>query len=304
MDTILVSVICRAYNHSGFINKTLLGLVNQKTSFKYEVIVHDDASTDGTTEVIKQFAEKYPDIIVPIYQNVNQYSKNILINKVYIYPIIRGKYIAMCEGDDYWISDDKLQKQVDYIEKHDNCYCVCCGAIIRNYLDNSEKAYHIMKHSGVLSIANIVTNGGDYIPTCSMLMRKEVRLSIPDDFSIPSVGDLQIPIYASLLGYVYYIDSIMCQYNYGVPGSWTVRANSLSEAQQTERLNNLIKFYSMLEEKYLPTNQALKKKISKLYAKRYYLYGIKPDQDTTKYFSGYKSKVLYILGYFKKILRK
>ncbi|MBQ8724121.1 MAG: glycosyltransferase [Oscillospiraceae bacterium] len=93
-NEIMVTVICLAYNHEKFIRKTLEGFVTQKTSFPFEVIVHDDASTENTANIIREIEEKYPDIIKPIYQTENQYTKKIGINKTFILPKCRGKYIA------------------------------------------------------------------------------------------------------------------------------------------------------------------------------------------------------------------
>ena len=90
----------------------------QKTNFAFEVLIHDDASMDKTADIIREYEAKYPEIIKPIYQTVNQYSRNVWIMNIFQYPRVRGKYIALCEGDDYWIDSFKLQKQVDFLEKN------------------------------------------------------------------------------------------------------------------------------------------------------------------------------------------
>jgi glycosyltransferase involved in cell wall biosynthesis len=96
----------------------------QKTNFLFEVLVHDDASTDGTVDIIREYETKYPDIIKPIYQTENQYSKGISISPTYQFPRAKGKYIALCEGDDYWTDPLKLQKQVDFLEANPT-YSLC-----------------------------------------------------------------------------------------------------------------------------------------------------------------------------------
>lgn len=121
MGEIKVSVYCLAYNHEKYIRKTLEGFVNQKTDFEYEIIVHDDASTDGTARIIKEYEQKYPNVIKGIYQTQNQSSMRVNKLKTYIYPRLRGVYIAMCEGDDYWSDDQKLQLQYDALEGHEDC---------------------------------------------------------------------------------------------------------------------------------------------------------------------------------------
>ena len=107
---IKLSIVCTAYNHEKYIRSALDGFVMQKTNFAFEAIVHDDASTDGTADIIREYAKKYPDIIVPIIQTENQHSKKVQITREIIFPMIKGKYIAFCEGDDYWTDPYKLQK--------------------------------------------------------------------------------------------------------------------------------------------------------------------------------------------------
>ncbi len=113
----LVSICCITYNHVRFIHDCIEGFLIQKTSFKYEVLIHDDASNDGTREIIEEYKLKYPDIIFPYFQKENQYSKGHRgFNQKYNFSRSRGKYIALCEGDDYWTDPYKLQKQVDFLE--------------------------------------------------------------------------------------------------------------------------------------------------------------------------------------------
>ena len=121
---IMVSVICNTYNHEKYIASALEGFVMQKTNFAFEILVHDDASTDSTADIIRDFEKKYPDLILPIYQTENQYSRGGGITKRFQIPRARGKYLAFCEGDDYWTDPLKLQKQVTFMELHYE-YSVC-----------------------------------------------------------------------------------------------------------------------------------------------------------------------------------
>lgn len=124
---VMVTIRCTAYNHESFIRQCLDGFVMQKTNFRFEAIVHDDASTDGTADIIREYAAKYPEIIKPIYQTENQYSKRDGTIGRILNQHTRGKYVAMCEGDDYWTDPLKLQKQVDFLESHPD-YVVCTHA--------------------------------------------------------------------------------------------------------------------------------------------------------------------------------
>lgn len=118
MSQVTVSIICNAFNHEKYIEKTLEGFLTQKTEYSFEVLVHDDASTDRTAEIIRRYEKQYPDIIKPIYQTENQYSKGVNVSGTYQYSRAKGKYIAFCEGDDYWCCEEKLQRQVEFLETH------------------------------------------------------------------------------------------------------------------------------------------------------------------------------------------
>ena len=123
-SSLMVTIRCLTYNHEQYIRQCLDGFVMQKTNFRFEAIVHDDASTDGTVEIIREYAEKYPDIIKPIFETENQYSKRDGSIGRIMNEHTHGKYIAICEGDDYWTDPYKLQKQVDFLESHPD-YVMC-----------------------------------------------------------------------------------------------------------------------------------------------------------------------------------
>ena len=124
----LVSVICFTYNHENYIGEAIEGIVNQKTRFSFELIIQDDASSDRTADIIKEYEAKYPKMIRGIFQKTNQYS--VLRNRM-IYKVLqsaKGKYLAFCEGDDFWTDTLKLQKQFDFMEENQDY-----GLIHTNY---------------------------------------------------------------------------------------------------------------------------------------------------------------------------
>jgi glycosyltransferase involved in cell wall biosynthesis len=224
---IAVSVYCLAYNHEKYIRKTLEGFIMQKTNFNYEVIVHDDASTDRTSEIIREYSEKYPNIIKPIFQKDNQYSKNVEILKTYILPRVKGKYIAFCEGDDYWNDENKLQKQFDALESHPECSISthkvqCCNEDgTANPRVIPENGYYL-HGDGVISEEELKQclwiRGGYPFHTCSYFVRRQVfnvDLEYPRD-----VGVLRK---AFLCGLTYYFDEPMSTRRLWSIGNWNSR---------------------------------------------------------------------------------
>ncbi len=134
MEQPIVTVWCLAYNQKEFIRDALEGFVMQKTTFPFEVIVHDDASTDGTTAIVEEYARQYPYIIKPVIETENQWQKGGLKHIIYIMneKYRNGKYIAFCEGDDYWTAPQKLQHQVDFLESHSE-YSMCFHSAKKKY---------------------------------------------------------------------------------------------------------------------------------------------------------------------------
>lgn len=119
VQTPLVTITCLAYNQASYIRQTLESLLMQRTSFPFEILVHDDASTDGTKNIIEEYASSFPHIIKPIFQKTNKYSiHGIKFMYDAVLPEIKGRYIAVCEGDDFWIDPLKLQKQIDFLESN------------------------------------------------------------------------------------------------------------------------------------------------------------------------------------------
>lgn len=173
MSTPLVTIRCLVYNHEPYLRQCLDGFVMQKTDFPFEAIVHDDASTDRSAEIIREYAEKYPNIIKPIFETENQYSKrNGSIRRI-MNEHTRGKYVALCEGDDYWIDPYKLQKQVDFLERHPDCGLVYTD--VNFYFQKKDVMKFNYISSGKLKqshdFAEHLVNAG-YIAPCTWVYRR------------------------------------------------------------------------------------------------------------------------------------
>jgi len=188
----LVSICCTAYNHELYIADAIEGFLKQKVNFKYEILIHDDASTDGTTEIIKKYEKKHQDILFPIYQKENKYSQGIKIFMTYNWPRARGKYIALCEGDDYWTDSSKLQKEVDFLEKNSDYGMVHTDAdqyytrtrkIIRNF--NKTKGKIISEEH----VYENILRSNYPVFTCTVVLRKECLEYFENDYPKFKMGD-------------------------------------------------------------------------------------------------------------------
>lgn len=159
MATPLVSICSITYNHAPYIRECLDGFLMQKTDFPFEIIINDDCSTDGTTEIIKEYAKKYPDLIHPIFHDENQYQNGIrCMFQKFVFPKARGKYIAVCEGDDYWTDPLKLQKQVDILEKNPHL-SVCATDCMSLNMTTSTKKYHKHTNQNMITLKDLLHKG-------------------------------------------------------------------------------------------------------------------------------------------------
>lgn len=218
----LVAIHCLVYNHEPYLRDCFEGFVMQQTTFPFVVIVHDDASTDGSAGIIREYAEKYSHIFKPIYQKENLYKKGgfRVINEV-IFSVIDGigaKYVAMCEGDDYWIDPLKLQKQVDILEADETLMAVCTDTSI---VDNHSLVLNA-KRGGVVEndIEGRYTlrdffRGNHQYPTASVIYRnihkEEVRYKMAHTRNA-YLGDWTMWICLHLFGDFYYINEPMVAY--------------------------------------------------------------------------------------------
>lgn len=220
-DDIMVSVLCTAYNHEGFIRDAIEGVLNQKVDFRYELIIHEDASTDGTREIVNQYAESYPHMIRTILQEKNQYH-SCNIYQSYLFPAARGKYIAFCEGDDYWVDPTKLQKQVEFLETHDS-YSMCMHNAVKLNCETGEKRLlDTFQEDGCYSQEEQVLAGlGTGFPAfASYLIRAELLKDMPDFFLASKVLDYPIRQYYANCGKIQYFKKPMSVYRASTPQSY------------------------------------------------------------------------------------
>lgn len=231
----LVVIRCITYNHEPYIKDALEGFLMQKTDFPFVAIVHDDASTDNTAGIVREYAEKYPDIIFPIFETKNQYSKRDgslgEIMKT-AQDATGAKYIAFCEGDDYWTDPLKLQKQVDFLESHPD-YGISVTACTRHYQRLGKFSEY--KVEGEITF-NILLKG-NCIHTPSVVVRKQLlnnyySSGIKEEVKVTSMGDYQQWLWLSVNSKVYYLQDITTVYR--------VLQKSASHGSYIEWLNFVI----------------------------------------------------------------
>ena len=282
----IVMTPCITYNHEPYIRDALEGFVLQKTNFPFVAIIHDDASTDGTKKIIQEYAERYPDIILPVYEPENLYSKNDgSFSKIIkeIYEAVGAKYIALCEGDDYWIDPLKLQKQVGFLEANPD-YSMCTSNVINLSNGKYNPSKWNSKKDRILTIEDIIMNGGLFLATCSLVIRSKIFFEIPQKVKKLHVGDYPLQIYMAYRGKVWMIAKDFCVYRIATSGSWTERQRQqqFDYAATRIKLNNELLLLDVMDE---VTNYSLHSTFDK--RKKLYTYTshfLFRSKDCIKYF--------------------
>lgn len=245
----LATILCTSYNHELYIESAIEGFLRQKTNFNYEIIIHDDASIDNTQNIIR----KYENIenITLIFQEENQFSKGVKIYDDILIPRAKGKYIAICEGDDFWINSNKLQMQVDYMEGHSDCTFCFTNAKIMDVNTNKEKIFlpydkfsepFFYDENYIYDVGKLSLLG--FIPTASFLFRKENFYKMPKSYyeDYPA-EDRKWELFFSALGYAYYINEITCVYRKNVPNSLMSTWKKYEPLQKVENSEGYLKLH-------------------------------------------------------------
>ena len=220
-DSVAVSVICNAYNHGRYIKDALEGFIMQKTNFVFEVLIHDDASTDNTADIIREYEAKYPDIIKPIYQTENQYTRGG-VGRFQI-PRVKGKYVAYCEGDDYWTDPYKLQRQFDALEAHPEInICAHTAQMIDAETGKKLRRIEPSLENTVFNLEQIILGGGGFVATASLFFRSSLYQNEPEFRRFLRL-DYTLQLQGTLGGGMLFLNDCMSVYRVGVSGSWTAR---------------------------------------------------------------------------------
>lgn len=266
-----VTVLCTTYNQSQYLRRALDSILSQITDFSFEIVIHDDVSDDGTAEIIKEYERRYPDRVTAVFEEENQYSKGM----DYIFKVInehaRGRYIALCEGDDFWTDNNKLQIQRDTLERHSECdMCACLGCTVTEDGDTEVSRISPRDDDGILPLQDVIMGGGQYLVTAGLFFRKEM---CDDMYGLDSL-DYSLQMRGALRGGIYYIHRNMAVYRRYAKGSWTNNVLKKEDAltKQWEKERRLLdafdshtgyRFHEVIEERmksYTPFDVQLRER--------------------------------------------
>lgn len=245
----LVAIKCLVFNHEPYLRDCLEGFVMQQTDFPFVAIVHDDASTDHSADIIREYAAKYPDIILPIYETENQYSKHDgslgrIMNAAV--DATGAKYVAMCEGDDYWTDPHKLQKQVDILESDNTLMAVVTDTSVEDNNGNviTPKRGDIVQNSieGRYTLRDFFGPPQHAYPTASVVYRNEHQQEIRRMHAHTAnayLGDWTLWIILHTFGDFYYLNQVTTAYRIN-PTSVTHTCDRIGRAKAHRTICNAI----------------------------------------------------------------
>ncbi|UFH59365.1 glycosyltransferase family 2 protein [Sulfurovum mangrovi] len=297
----VVSVCCITYNHELYIEDALEGFLIQETDFPFEILIHDDASTDRTADIIREYEAKYPKLIKPIYQVENQYSKGYTMNPTFNFPRAQGEFIALCEGDDYWTDAEKLQVQVGLLSRYFKLNISIHPAEMDDVVNNHKtiKYYHGNEEK-ILNGFDAIASLSQFAPTASYLFRSRALKDMPEWFFKEKLpfGDYFIEAIIGKNGLAY-LPKTMSVYRRNVSGSYTINTKKMTNDKVIERFEQVIHLTKMMKQMRDIPGEAVDLRIKNihcdylnmaLYRKSYPLY-------QSIYNHAYKNNILLKLRY-------
>lgn len=219
-DAPLVSICCTTFNHARYLADALDGFLRQETTFPFEVLAHDDASTDGSADILRAYADKYPRLIKPVIQAENQFSRGRRPLAEFLFPRAAGEYIAVCEGDDFWTTPDKLERQLRALERHPGVDLAFHPASFLTPAGTTTVGCDRGPLERIIPLADVIIGRGEFMPTASLMVRRKVVAALPPWFTSAPVGDYFLQILGSCNGALYQPE-VMCCYRVEAAGSWS-----------------------------------------------------------------------------------
>jgi len=241
-----VSILCNTHNHEAYIAQAIEGFLMQKTDFPFEICIHDDASTDKTPQILKQYEIRYPDLIKVIYQAENQFTQGKVIMDLNAQRA-QGEYLAVCDGDDYWIDPDKLQKQAEILDNQPEVSLVIHAFYQTSVASLRPKTLiRYFPIDRILTIEDLLAGyGRGYGYHTYMFRRKDYLM--PEVLRILRFTDLPRLLYSATVGQVAYLSAPMAVYRKGVASSWST-AQYKSPEIHAKNHQKLKQFYQNLDD--------------------------------------------------------
>ena len=221
----LVTTILPTHNHAPFIAKAIESVLMQQTDFPFDILLHDDASTDGTADICRAYAARFPDKITLIAQKVNQYQYDRRIQSHILFPRVKAKYTAILDGDDYWLDENKLQTQVDYLEAHPDCTLCIAAAYKVDVSDAIISATDGVPYAEdrVVDANDMIVGGGEFCASNTIVAPTKLMQRMPAFCDLTEVEDVPVQLWCALSGYAWYFSKPMGAYRFAVQGSWSMR---------------------------------------------------------------------------------
>jgi len=242
-ETPLVSVKMITYNHEKFIAQAIEGVLMQKTDFPFELVIGEDCSTDRTREIVVDYANRYPEIIKPILHEKNVGAK---ANSESVGEACTGKYVALCEGDDYWTDPLKLQKQVEIMQANPH-YSVCFHYANVVTTDNEFTGRFLGRIKGGSRQVTFDEVAPGFFPTASKVYRADIVGTMPDFYFMEEAGDFSLWLIILDKGNAYYIDESLSAYRIGVPGSANDRHSKKTKEEVIEYYETRVKILDLFD---------------------------------------------------------
>lgn len=209
MDNPTISTCLIVYNQADYVRDCIDGALMQKTDYAYEIVIGDDCSTDRTSEICKKYAEEYPNLIRYFRREKNL---GMIGNWAETIKNCNGKYIALCEGDDYWTDPFKLQKQVDFLEENEEYAAIFHNAQISNAATNTTELYRKeWNNSDEVSAEQIIKGGGGIYPTAALMFRTNSN-KYCSYFPETQSGDTVLSLSLLLSGKFFFHNEVMSVY--------------------------------------------------------------------------------------------
>lgn len=241
-NDVILTVICITYNQEKFIRDALDSFLMQKTKYKFQVYIHDDASTDKTKEIIMSYAQKYPNYIIPFFEEENVHSKGLKVLTDIMFPKIKTKYFCICEGDDYWTDESRIENTISFLEKNDEYDAVTHRVKYYDYSNKMDIGFSnesLVEHNYSLVEGILLKSHTTGWVFRTDFYKKEVDKKF---VFLKSLTHYKMSLFASFCGKTRYLPECYSIWRRGIPGSWTNRNINGDKNQKINFYNRHIKF--------------------------------------------------------------